>query len=78
MHLRYAPRMDASPHDAKRLLKLEEKVAYQDKVILELNDVVVQLSRATSALQERLSGLERTLRGELGGREMPNEKPPHY
>ena len=57
-----------------RLLKLEEKVAYQDKLIAELNEVVVSLNRATDALSGRLRTIER----ELGVRDMPNEPPPHY
>ena len=66
-----------SAEDA-RLLRLEEKVAYQDKLIAELNDVVVGLHRKTDHLARRLEGAERTVRSELGAREMPNEKPPHY
>ena len=61
-----------------RLLNLEEKIAYQDKTIAELNDVVVALNRQVSDLQARLSQVERLLGGELSRREMPNEKPPHY
>ena len=61
-----------------RLLKLEEKVAYQDKLIAELNDVVVSLRRETDALRGRIKVIERELRNELGAREMPNERPPHY
>ena len=66
-----------STHES-RLLKLEEKVAYQDKIIAELNDVVVTLNRSVDSMGKRLESLERTIRGELGGREQPNEKPPHY
>jgi uncharacterized coiled-coil protein SlyX len=65
-------------NEEARLLKLEEKVAYQDKLIAELNDVVVSLHRATDALGLRVSSLERDLRSELGARDMPNEPPPHY
>jgi uncharacterized coiled-coil protein SlyX len=61
-----------------RLLKLEEKVAYQDKLIAELNDVVVSLHRRADELQARLEAVERTLRHDLGARDMPNEQPPHY
>ena len=61
-----------------RLLKLEEKVSYQDKTIAELNEVVVALHRSTDELTRRLAAVERVLRNELGAREMPNEKPPHY
>lgn len=61
-----------------RLLKLEEKVAYQDKLIADLNDVVVSLHRAAADLSVRLRNIEGTLRSELGARDVPNEKPPHY
>lgn len=64
--------------DDARLLRLEEKVAYQDKLISELNDVVVALNRRADELTRRLEAAERTVRSELGAREMPNEKPPHY
>lgn len=65
-------------NDEARLLKLEEKVAYQDKLIAELNDVVVSLHRTADALSGRVRTIERELRAELGARDMPNEKPPHY
>lgn len=68
---------DAQTTEA-RFLKLEEKVAYQEKTILELNDVVVELHRRVDELQARLDVSERTLRSELGARDMPNERPPHY
>jgi uncharacterized coiled-coil protein SlyX len=64
--------------DAARLLTLEEKVAYQDKTILELNDVVVTLNRQVSDLKARVEQIERLVGSELSRREMPNEKPPHY
>jgi uncharacterized coiled-coil protein SlyX len=64
--------------DAARLLMLEEKVAYQDKTIAELNDVVVDLNRQVADLKARLMQLERLVGSELSRREMPNEKPPHY
>lgn len=61
-----------------RLLKLEEKVAYQDKLVTDLNEVVVSLHRRVDELQARLDTAERTLRQELEGRDIANEKPPHY
>jgi uncharacterized coiled-coil protein SlyX len=67
-----------SGSDDARLINLEEKVAYQDKTIAELNDVVVTLNRQVSDLQARVSQVERLVGGELSRREMPNEKPPHY
>lgn len=67
-----------SDHDAQRLLTIEEKVAYQDRTIAELNDVVVGLNRQVSDLKSRLDHVERLIGSELSRREMPNEKPPHY
>ena len=61
-----------------RPVLLEEKVAYQDKLVADLNEVVVGLHRRVDELRSRLDGAERTMRQELEGREMPNEKPPHY
>jgi uncharacterized coiled-coil protein SlyX len=61
-----------------RLLTLEEKVAYQDKTILELNEVVTALNRQAADLKARLEQIERLVGAELSRREMPNEKPPHY
>ncbi len=61
-----------------RLLTLEEKVAYQDKTIADLNEVVIALNRTMSDLATRLERMERLVGGELSRREMPNEKPPHY
>ena len=69
---------DGRDPDEARLLKLEEKVAYQDKLIAELNDVVVKLHRQVDEVSARLQRAERTVQTELGSREMPNEKPPHY
>jgi SlyX protein len=67
-----------SGSDSPRLLNLEEKIAYQDKTIAELNEVVVTLNRQVSELKARLEQVERLVGSELSRREMPNEKPPHY
>jgi len=70
--------MPETPNAEGRLLKLEEKVAYQDKLVADLNDVVVALHRRVEEIRARLDGAERTMRQELEGREIPNERPPHY
>jgi uncharacterized coiled-coil protein SlyX len=70
--------MTATRDTEARFLKLEEKVSYQEKTISELNEVVVALHRKVDELRARLDSAERTLRAELTGRDMPNEKPPHY
>ncbi|HEV8548014.1 MAG TPA: SlyX family protein [Polyangiaceae bacterium] len=72
------PETRAPAADEARLLKLEEKVAYQDRLLADLNEVVVMLHRRVDELVARLGTAERTLRQELDGRDVPNEKPPHY
>jgi len=72
------PAMSKAGSEAARILKLEEKVAYQDKIISELNDVVVALNRSMDGFYKRLEAVERTIQAELAAREQPNEKPPHY
>ena len=62
----------------ERILRLETKVAYQDKLIAELNDVVVDLNRLVAELNRRLIAAERLIRNEFERRDMPIEKPPHY
>lgn len=64
--------------DEARLIRLEEKLAYQDKLIDELNEVVTSLNRDNAELTRRLEVLERAYRELAAPREMPNEKPPHY
>jgi uncharacterized coiled-coil protein SlyX len=66
------------PTDGSRLLVLEEKVAYQDKTIAELNEVVAELNAQLSNALKRVGQLERLIGAELSQRDMPNEKPPHY
>jgi uncharacterized coiled-coil protein SlyX len=73
-----SPRPEVQAENEARLLKLEEKIAYQDKLIAELNEVVVSLHRRTDELDGRVQALERVARNELAARDMPNEKPPHY
>jgi uncharacterized coiled-coil protein SlyX len=60
------------------LIELEMKIAYQDKTIADLNDVVVSLNRHVSELARRLEAVERTIRNHEEVREMPIEPPPHY
>jgi len=60
------------------LVRLETKIAYQDKLLAELNEVVVNLNRDVSVLTRRLLTVERLCGAELGRRPMPNEEPPHY
>lgn len=65
-------------NEDERFILLETKIAYQDKTMAELNEVVVELNQLASDLARRLERLERWVQVELGPRDMPNEKPPHY
>ena len=64
--------------EEERLLRIETKIAYQDKLIADLNDVIVDLNRTVSEYRKRLDAVDRAFRRELERRDMPNEKPPHY
>jgi len=68
----------AQAHEDERFIQLETKIAYQEKTMAELNEVVVELNQLASDLARRLDRLERWVQVELGPRDMPNEKPPHY
>ena len=61
-----------------RFIQLETKVAYQDKLIAELNDVIVERTYALDALARRLAALEKFLREPPAEAGPANEKPPHY
>ncbi len=63
--------------NAERLLTLETKVAYQDKLIADLNDVLLERGQQLDALEGRVEALARLMRE--GPQEAPsNEPPPHY
>lgn len=66
------------PDNYDRLLNLETKVAYQDKHIAELDQVVAELNQTNGDLVKRVTALERLFTAEFGSREVANEKPPHY
>ncbi len=62
----------------ERFLQLETKVAYQDKLIAELNEVIIERTYALDALARRVEALEKYLREPQGEPAPANEKPPHY
>ena len=59
--------MSDSLYDERRFVTLETKIAYQEKVIADLNDVVVEQGRSFEKLEQL-----------LGHFDVPAEKPPHY
>lgn len=61
-----------------RFVALETKVAYQDKLIAELNEVVVARAREIDVIAKRLTTLERYLREPQDEPTPAQERPPHY
>jgi SlyX protein len=70
--------MQDSDPIAERFVVLETKVAYQEHTIFELNQVVVEQSRAIADLTRRLELVDGHLRALDPGRDAAHEKPPHY
>lgn len=67
--------------DNQRLIDIEMKLAYQERMIAELNAVVIEqqktlddIQKANRALIDRIRDLSENLAEPLGG----HEKPPHY
>jgi SlyX protein len=60
-----------------RIEELETRVAHQDKIIAELNEVITAQWKKFEALERQINHL----RGEVESfdqRDTPNERPPHY
>ena len=69
--------MSGTDPSEERFLALETKVAYQEKLIAELNDVILERGREIDQLLTRVGNLEKLARE--GSPETPgHERPPHY
>ena len=75
--------MSDSGNSGDRLEELESRLAFQDDLVGQLNDVVVRQDRLIADLQLRISNLEKRIEdlsesaaetGDGAG----NEAPPHY
>lgn len=62
--------------DEHRILILEEKVAHQERLLSDLDDVLRIFTRRVESLEAELRGLRSQMSTE--GDDVPNEKPPHY
>lgn len=61
----------------ERFIALETRIAYQDKLLLELHEVLLERGRQVDQLEARLLALNKQL--EAGAEpHVPNEPPPHY
>ncbi|MDZ4696654.1 MAG: SlyX family protein [Deltaproteobacteria bacterium] len=59
-----------------RILILEEKVAHQERLLGDLDDVLRIFTRRVEKLEAELRGLRSQM--STDGADVPNEKPPHY
>lgn len=69
------------PEDRNRLLAMEERLTFQQRVIDELNEVVLHHDQRLEQLSRELArfavSLERVADASQGD-DLPHEKPPHY
>ncbi|MBI9091434.1 MAG: SlyX family protein [Desulfobacterium sp.] len=65
-----------------RLIEIETKIAYQDKTIKDLNDVVYEqqqeIERLASICDRLTKQVQELSEFSLGSDAPANEKPPHY
>ncbi len=63
----------------ERIIELEKKVSYQEKVIEDLNDVVVGQQKELDRLKIRWDDLQKqVMSGSLVKNQEDEEPPPHY
>lgn len=69
---------NAGPGEVEeRFIALETRIAYQDKLLLELHEVLLERGRQVDLLEARVGALKKQL--EAGAEpHVPNEPPPHY
>lgn len=69
-------------NDDARLVALEERLTFQQRLIDELNSVVLQQRRELDQLTQEAfqcrAALERLRDAASLGENLPHEKPPHY
>lgn len=69
------------PEAHQRLLAMEERLTFQQRVIDELNGVVLSHDRRLEQLSRelmRVAGSLERLADASPGENLPHEKPPHY
>ncbi|TEU24670.1 MAG: SlyX family protein [Gammaproteobacteria bacterium] len=67
---------------SEKLIELEEKIAYLDHTIEELNKVVFRQMQKTDELEEMIKHLstqiEQLKDNSVNGAQITNDRPPHY
>ena len=71
-------RVELGPVDSERLLDLEVRIAYQDRLVRELDALVRQFADRLDLAERELKTLKQSLVSPDGGIGPGNEKPPHY
>jgi len=66
------------PPVEERIIELEVKTAYQDKVIADLDEVLRTFTARVEELSRELAELKESVRAEQSTIGPANEKPPHY
>ncbi len=72
------PLPDSERVDSERLLDLEVRIAYQDRLVRELDALVRQFADRLDQAERELKTLKQSLVSPEGGVGPGNEKPPHY
>ena len=69
---------DNAPHNAARLDDLEMRIAHQDAMMAELNEVITAQARQIDALQRQVARLRDEFQNTAAPRGDPDPPPPHY
>ena len=59
----------------QRMIEIETKIAFQDKLLDELNGVVYQQQLKVDELEKKVSDLQKKISDDINGAHIP---PPHY
>lgn len=80
MVLLNAIKNESTMSSEQRFIDLETKIAHQEYLLEELNQVLYQQQKTIDALETTLKTLSKRLESLGDGEEIrgPNEKPPHY
>ena len=62
----------------QRIIELEERVAYQEKLLCDLDEVVQAFAKRVEQVERRLRDLKATKLEQQGDMEPHNTPPPHY
>ena len=70
--------MDEDPSTAERIEDLEVKLAFQDKLIADLDALVRTFGDRLDAMQRQIDQLKKAAESPELPLGSPNERPPHY